>query len=338
METNGDRQKVRLLPRLSLRTLATGVLGAAAVGAALLFTAGQAQAAPVNIPGVGEFEIPNEIAAPFGLAAPAVDIPAPAVDIPAPAIGIPAPAVTIPTPAVGIPVPAVTIPAPAIGVPTPAVGIIAPAPESANGETDASRMVVAPGHIAIPPAYPPPDSASALSLAPQPLYPTAATPAPESRSVVVAGLGTFMVPASLPPLSGIPGVTDSAVAPFRTPVPAAMPKTAGQRAVDAARTKIGADYRAGGNGPDSFDCSGFVQWSYREAGVEVPRTSYSQLSAGTPVTLDELEPGDLVSYYGGGHSAMYLGDGKVIHASDYGSGVKVSPLSNMPVTGARRFQ
>ncbi|MEV0461598.1 NlpC/P60 family protein [Nocardia tengchongensis] len=332
METNGDRQKVRLLPRLSLRTLATGVLGAAAVGAALLFTAGQAHAAPVNIPGVGEFEIPNEIAAPFGLAAPAVDIPAPAVDIPTPAVDIPAPAI-------GIPAPAVTIPAPAIGVvPTPAVGIIAPAPESANGETDASRMVVAPGHIAIPPAYPLPDPASALSLAPQPLYPTAATPAPESRSVVVAGLGTFAVPASLPPLSGIPGVTDSAVAPFRTPVPAAMPKTAGQRAVDAARTKIGADYRAGGNGPDSFDCSGFVQWSYREAGVEVPRTSYSQLSAGTPVTLDELEPGDLVSYYGGGHSAMYLGDGKVIHASDYGSGVKVSPLSNMPVTGARRFQ
>ncbi|MFD6350905.1 C40 family peptidase [Nocardia tengchongensis] len=324
METNGDRQKVRLLPRLSLRTLATGVLGAAAVGAALLFTAGQAHAAPVNIPGVGEFEIPNEIAAPFGLAAPAVDIPAPAVDIPAPAIGIPAPAVTIP--------------APAIGVPTPAVGIIAPALESANGETDASRMVVAPGHIAIPPAYPLPDPVSALSLAPQPLYPTAATPVPESRSVIVAGLGTFAVPASLPPLSGIPGVTDSAVAPFRTPVPAVMPKTAGQRAVDAARTKIGADYRAGGNGPDSFDCSGFVQWSYREAGVEVPRTSYSQLSAGTPVTLDELEPGDLVSYYGGGHSAMYLGDGKVIHASDYGSGVKVSPLSNMPVTGARRFQ
>ncbi|MGW2659510.1 C40 family peptidase [Nocardia tengchongensis] len=324
METNGDRQKVRLLPRLSLRTLATGVLGAAAVGAALLFTAGQAHAAPVNIPGVGEFEIPNEIAAPFGLAAPAVDIPAPAVDIPAPAIGIPAPAVTIP--------------APAIGVPTPAVGIIDPAPESANGETDASRMVVAPGHIVIPPAYPLPDPAPALSLAPQPLYPTAAPPAPESRSVVVAGLGTFAVPASLPPLSGIPGVIDSAVAPIPAPMPAAKPKTAGQRAVDAARTKLGADYRAGGNGPDSFDCSGFVQWSYREAGVEVPRTSYSQLSAGTPVTLDELEPGDLVSYYGGGHSAMYLGDGKVIHASDYGSGVKVSPLSNMPVTGARRFQ
>ncbi|MFE4457650.1 NlpC/P60 family protein [Nocardia tengchongensis] len=338
METNGDRQKVRLLPRLSLRTLATGVLGAAAVGAALLFTAGQAHAAPVHIPGVGEFEIPNEIAAPFGLAAPAVDIPAPAVDIPTPAIGHPAPALDIPAPAIGIPAPAVTIPGPAIGVPTPAVGIIAPAPESVNGETDAQRMVVAPGHIAIPPAYPLPDPVSALSLAPQPLLPTAATPTPESRSVVVAGLGTFAVPASLPPLSGIPGVTDSAVAPFRTPVPAAMPKTAGQRAVDAARTKIGADYRAGGTGPDSFDCSGFVQWSYREAGVEVPRTSYSQLSAGTPVTLDELEPGDLVSYYGGGHSAMYLGDGKVIHASDYGSGVKVSPLSNMPVTGARRFQ
>lgn len=121
-------------------------------------------------------------------------------------------------------------------------------------------------------------------------------------------------------------------------MPAAMPKiTAGQRAIEAARSKLGAYYRAGGNGPDSFDCSGFVQWSYREAGVELPRTSYSQLAAGTPVPLDELQPGDLVSYYGGGHSALYLGDGKIIHASDYGSGVKISPLDTMYVTGARRF-
>ncbi|MTE15527.1 hydrolase [Nocardia sp. CT2-14] len=160
-------------------------------------------------------------------------------------------------------------------------------------------------------------------------------PAPESRSVMVAGLGTVTVPADLPRLTGVPGVTDPAPGP--APVPAAMPKKAGERAIEAARTKLGASYSAGGDGPDSFDCSGLVQWSYREAGVDVPRTSYSQLAAGTPVSLDELEPGDLVSYYGGSHSALYLGDGEVIHASDYGSGVKISPLTTMPVAGARRF-
>lgn len=312
METNGDRQKVRLLPRLSLRTLVTGVLGAAAIGAALFFAAGQAQAAPVTIPGIGAIDIPDEIAAPLGRVTPA------------------------------------------IGILPPAAGTTSPAPESAIGELEAPRLTVAPQHIIIAPADTMPAPAPAQSLLPEPLNsaivppavsalaaaiqpPTIQPPAQESRTVSVAGLGTFVVPAALPPLTGIPGVTDSAAV-TRTPVPAAMPKRAGERAVEAARTKLGANYSAGGNGPDSFDCSGFVQWSYREAGVEVPRTSYSQLAAGTPVGIDELEPGDLVSYYGGGHSAMYLGDGKVIHASDYGSGVKVSPLSNMPLTGARRFQ
>ncbi|MGW5227756.1 C40 family peptidase [Nocardia niigatensis] len=301
METNGDRQKVRVLPRLTLRTLVTGVLGAAAVGAAVLFAAGQAQAAPVTVPGIGEIEIPTEIVTQFGLAPTLGTEIAPAVEI-APGLEI---------------------------APQPAVGETA-----AVGVPDASRMVGVPGHIAVTPVDPMPDPLPVQMFSPESLRPV--FPAPESRSVVVAGLGTFQVPSSLPPLTGIPGVTDAAAAPG--PVPATMPKkTVGERAVEAARTKLGADYRTGGNGPDSFDCSGLVQWSYREAGVEVPRTSYSQLAAGTPVPLDDLQPGDLVSYYGGGHSALYLGDGQVIHASDYGSGVKVSPLTTMPVAGARRF-
>ncbi|AYF78662.1 NlpC/P60 family protein [Nocardia yunnanensis] len=198
--------------------------------------------------------------------------------------------------------------------------------------------------MAITPADPLPDPVPVQSLSPEPLRPATPAPAPDVRTVVVAGLGSFTVPGGLPPLVGIPGVTDAAAtgmseaAGASVPVPAAMPKrSTGQRAIDAARSKLGAYYRAGGNGPDSFDCSGFVQWSYRQAGVELPRTSYSQLAAGTPVPLDDLQPGDLVSYYGGGHSAMYLGDGQIIHASDSSSGVKISPLNNMPVTGARRF-
>ncbi|WP_230465159.1 C40 family peptidase [Nocardia seriolae] len=303
METIGDRQKVRLLPRLSLRTLVTGVLGAAAIGAALLFTAGEAHAAPVTVPGVGEIEIPNELG-----------------------INVPAPESTAGEAEDFRPV---TNPGADDRIP----GV---------GEADASRMVAIPERVTITPADPQTDSVPVQALAPEPLRPATPAPAPEVRSVVVAGLGSFQVPAGLPPLVGIPGVTDAAVAgstgAVPAPMPAAMPKiTAGQRAIEAARSKLGAYYRAGGNGPDSFDCSGFVQWSYREAGVELPRTSYSQLAAGTPVPLDELQPGDLVSYYGGGHSALYLGDGKIIHASDYGSGVKISPLDTMYVTGARRF-
>ncbi|WP_194817253.1 C40 family peptidase [Nocardia sp. XZ_19_385] len=108
-------------------------------------------------------------------------------------------------------------------------------------------------------------------------------------------------------------------------------------ALEAARSRLGADYRAGSNGPDSFDCSGLVQWSYEQAGVDVPRTSYEQAATGTPVAIDELEPGDLVTFYGGGHSALYAGDGEVIHASTEGQGVEISPIDSMPVTGARRL-
>ncbi|WP_438822683.1 C40 family peptidase [Nocardia barduliensis] len=138
----------------------------------------------------------------------------------------------------------------------------------------------------------------------------------------------------LPFLADIPQIMPRAPTPPAAVIPQ---KTAGEMAVDAARTKLGADYNYGAVGPDSFDCSGLVQWSYEQAGVDVPRTSYDQLAIGTPVPLDDLQPGDMVSFYGGSHSAIYAGDGKVIHASTYGIGVTTSPLSSMPVTGARRF-
>jgi peptidoglycan DL-endopeptidase CwlO len=114
-------------------------------------------------------------------------------------------------------------------------------------------------------------------------------------------------------------------------------RTAGEVAVAAARSKIGSSYGFGATGPDSFDCSGLVVWSYEQAGMELPRTSYDQLAAGTPVALDDLRLGDLVSFYGGDHSAIYAGDGQVIHASTSAQGVILSPIDDMPVTGARRF-
>nr|WP_231390211.1 C40 family peptidase [Nocardia sp. CNY236] len=123
-----------------------------------------------------------------------------------------------------------------------------------------------------------------------------------------------------------------------TPPGVVMPeKTPGEVAVEAARSKLGATYSYGAVGPDSFDCSGLVQWSYMQADVDLPRTSYAQVAAGTPVPLDQLRPGDVVSFYGGDHSALYAGDGEVIHASTYGVGVTVSPISSMPVSGACRF-
>lgn len=126
-------------------------------------------------------------------------------------------------------------------------------------------------------------------------------------------------------------------APAAPAVHVAPRKTTGERAVEAARSKLGAAYRYGSAGPDAFDCSGLVQWSYGQAGVDVPRTSYGQLESGTPVPLDDLQPGDMVSFYNGEHSALYAGNGQVIHAATEGEGVRMSPISAMPVAGARRF-
>ncbi|MFI6173431.1 C40 family peptidase [Nocardia sp. NPDC051052] len=110
-----------------------------------------------------------------------------------------------------------------------------------------------------------------------------------------------------------------------------------ERAFSAARSKLGAPYGSGGAGPDVFDCSGLVQWAYRRAGRDLPRTSGEQLATGTPVSQSELRVGDLVSFYGGGHSGLYAGNGTVIHAGTESTGVELAPLSSMPFAGARRM-
>lgn len=90
-------------------------------------------------------------------------------------------------------------------------------------------------------------------------------------------------------------------------------------AIAAALTKEDAAYRAGGKGPNSFDCSGLVVWAYAQAGVSLPHGSNNQLKVVRPITREELLPGDLIfSGRAGGriqHVALYIGDGKVIHAT-----------------------
>ncbi|MFI9413381.1 MULTISPECIES: C40 family peptidase [Nocardia] len=154
-----------------------------------------------------------------------------------------------------------------------------------------------------------------------------------AQPVTLPGVGTFDVPNEIPVPPALPGLE----LPGPAPLPFAAPKSSGEIALDAAMSKVGSPYVYGAAGPNSFDCSGLVQWSYRQAGVELPRTSGAQLSAGSPVSLNDLQPGDLVSFYGGSHSGLYAGDGNVVHASTSGQPVKVAPISSMPVAGARRF-
>ena len=109
-------------------------------------------------------------------------------------------------------------------------------------------------------------------------------------------------------------------------------------AVQAALSRVGDPYVWGATGPNQFDCSGLMVWAYRQAGKGLPRSSQAQMSAGVPVSRDQLQPGDLIIYYPDAHHVgMYVGDGYVIHASTFGVPVKVVPVDGAgPFLSARR--
>ncbi|MDO4648756.1 MAG: C40 family peptidase, partial [Eubacteriales bacterium] len=86
---------------------------------------------------------------------------------------------------------------------------------------------------------------------------------------------------------------------------------------------VGNPYVWGGTSlTNGADCSGFVQSVYSSFGVSLPRTSYEQQNAGREVSYSEAQAGDLICY--GGHVAIYLGDGKIVHASNAAEGIKIS--------------
>ena len=108
-------------------------------------------------------------------------------------------------------------------------------------------------------------------------------------------------------------------------------------ALDHAMSKIGSPYRYGASGPNAFDCSGLVSWAFKKAGVSLPRTSRAMSQVGTPVSRDELRPGDLVFFYKPvSHVGIYIGDGKIVHASSKKSPVKISDIGRMKFNSARR--
>lgn len=97
----------------------------------------------------------------------------------------------------------------------------------------------------------------------------------------------------------------------------------GSSVVDYAKQFVGNPYVWGGTSLTSgADCSGFVQSVYSNFGVNLPRTSYEQQNAGREVSYSEAQPGDLICY--GGHVAIYMGNGKIVHASNSRDGIKVS--------------
>ncbi len=111
-----------------------------------------------------------------------------------------------------------------------------------------------------------------------------------------------------------------------------------QVAVDTALAQVGDPYVYGAAGPDSFDCSGLTMYAWAAAGVSIPHASSMQPGAGSPVSITELMPGDLVFYYSPiSHVGMYIGNGQIVHAPHPGSVVEVVPLNSMPIAMAVRI-
>ncbi|MDO4400391.1 MAG: NlpC/P60 family protein, partial [Coriobacteriia bacterium] len=104
---------------------------------------------------------------------------------------------------------------------------------------------------------------------------------------------------------------------------------------------LGTPYVWGGTTPDGFDCSGFVQYLYKQTfGIELPRTTYTQQNMGKEVAFKDLQMGDLLFFVEGGsteHVAMYLGDGFYIHAPQPGESIKITDMESFMPTFAKRI-
>jgi cell wall-associated NlpC family hydrolase len=108
--------------------------------------------------------------------------------------------------------------------------------------------------------------------------------------------------------------------------------------IQAALSRIGSPYVWGGSGPGQFDCSGLVMWSFQQAGISLPHSSQALAQGGQPVSMDQMQPGDLVTYYSdASHVGIYIGDGMMVHASTYGTPVRVAPVDNAPIHNVRRY-
>lgn len=107
------------------------------------------------------------------------------------------------------------------------------------------------------------------------------------------------------------------------------------RAVELARSRLGAPYVWGAEGPDAFDCSGLVLWMYEQLGLQMPRTAQQQFEWALPIEPSQLQPGDLVFYENTypspnhiTHVGIYVGNGTIVMAPTTGDFVREVPLSN----------
>jgi cell wall-associated NlpC family hydrolase len=163
------------------------------------------------------------------------------------------------------------------------------------------------------------DALAALPPVPAPPPPDAAPPADPN---ILAAPPEGIPPGDVAP----PGVEPGGGSPAAATV------------IQAALSRIGDPYVWGGSGPSQFDCSGLVMWSFQQAGMSLPHSSQALAQGGQAVSMDQIQPGDLVTYYSdASHVGIYIGDGMMVHASTFGVPVRVAPVDNAPIYNVRRY-
>ncbi|WP_425437881.1 peptidoglycan hydrolase RipC [Mycobacterium neglectum] len=161
-----------------------------------------------------------------------------------------------------------------------------------------------------------PDQRTALADPGPPPPPLPATPAPANPAIIAM---PGQPPGDVAPPPAVSGGEEAAV-------------------VQAALSRVGSPYSWGATGPNAFDCSGLIKWAFLQNGKSLPRSSQALAQGGQPVAVSDLQPGDIVTFYSDvSHAGIYIGDGMMVHASTYGTPVKVSPISNAPIHNARRY-
>lgn len=126
------------------------------------------------------------------------------------------------------------------------------------------------------------------------------------------------------------------------------PTEGNQAVIEIAKQYLGVPYVYGGTSPRGFDCSGFVQYVYKQLGYNLNRVAASQMSNGIAVSKENLAPGDIVGFYNGigggyiGHVGIYVGDNMMIHAPRSGDVVKFTSIADgtyhgLRFAGARRI-
>ncbi|MEL6985269.1 MAG: C40 family peptidase, partial [Actinomycetota bacterium] len=155
-------------------------------------------------------------------------------------------------------------------------------------------------------------------------------------------LGTRSVPDAASSLAGAsatnPTLGLGSIGNHSTGVVFPQAQSVGEAVVNAAATHLGVPYLWGGTDAEhGFDCSGLIQDAYRQIGVELPKWSRHQATMGVEVpSIDAAKPGDILTFgQPVNHVALYVGDGKMLHAPRTGEVVKIEEIDR-PINSIRR--